>query len=83
MTVSRTMEDRQANTGRLYVAKSRLGRDGMVLPFIMNPATVKVSILKHGEDPIGMFMENNKNKDAAASERFKKLMVGKPKTGTD
>lgn len=45
MTVSRTMEDKQANTGRIFVAKSRLGPDGMIFPFIMNPATVKVSLL--------------------------------------
>jgi archaellum biogenesis ATPase FlaH len=45
MTVSRTMEDKQNNTGRLFVAKSRLGRDGMIYPFVMNPATVKVRLL--------------------------------------
>lgn len=45
MTVSRTMDDKQANTGRLFVAKSRLGPDGMLFPFLMNPSTVKVNLL--------------------------------------
>lgn len=45
MTVSRTMEDKQQNTGRLFIAKSRLGQDGEIYPFIMNPATVKVRLL--------------------------------------
>lgn len=74
MTVSRRAEDKQANTGRLFLAKSRLGSDGMVYPFTLNTSTVKVNILKAGEDPIALFMQNNKNLQQMASERFTKLV---------
>ena len=73
LTVSRKMEDRQANTGRIFIAKSRLGRDGIVYPFVLNTATVKVSILQQGEDPIAMFMENHKYLQQKVGERAEKL----------
>lgn len=73
MTVSRRMEDKQSNCGRLFIAKSRLGRDGVVYPFLLNPATVKVTLLNQGEDPIALFMENNANFKQKVGERFSKL----------
>lgn len=75
-TISRRMEDKQTNSGRLFIAKSRLGRDGMVYPFLMNSATVKVTILNQGDDPIAMFMENNSNMKSVMAERFNKLNKG-------
>ncbi len=45
MTISRRAEDKTTNSGRLWIAKSRLGADGMVFPFVMNGATVKATIL--------------------------------------
>ncbi|MHA2045168.1 MAG: DnaB-like helicase C-terminal domain-containing protein [Candidatus Thorarchaeota archaeon] len=49
MTISRKLEDKSSNTGRLFVAKSRLGQDGMVYPFTMTPATVRVNVLNQFE----------------------------------
>ncbi len=73
MTVSRRMEDKQSNSGRLFIAKSRLGRDGMVYPFILNPATVKVTLLQQGDDPIALFLENRNALNTKVGERFHKL----------
>lgn len=70
VTISRRMEDKQTNSGRIFIAKSRLGRDGVVYPFLMNPATVKVTILPQGEDPIAVFMENRQNVQDKIAERF-------------
>ena len=74
MTISRRMEDKQANGGRLFVAKSRLGQDGVVYPFILNTATVKVELLQEGTDPVALFMENNQNRIQKMQERYKKLI---------
>lgn len=52
MTVSRTPEDKANGTGRLFIAKSRLGEDGKVLPFLFQPATVKVTVLDQTQDPM-------------------------------
>lgn len=45
-SVSRTIEDKTNNGGRVFVAKNRNGGDGMVLPIFMDPATVDIKILE-------------------------------------
>lgn len=52
MTVSRTPEDKHNGTGRLFIAKSRLGEDGKVLPFNFRPATVRVDVLDQDQDAL-------------------------------
>ena len=44
-TVSRTMEDKSANSGRIYIAKNRNGPDGIVYPIFMDTSNVKIRIL--------------------------------------
>lgn len=84
MTISRTMADKQNNTGRLYLAKSRLGQDGMVFPFLLNTATVKVDMLKIGSDPVAVFMENNQARNERMQDRFQKMMGAREKrAGSD
>ncbi len=73
ITISRRMEDKQANCGRIFLAKSRLGDDGMVFPFLLKTSTVKVTVLETGQDPIGMFLDDNKNLAQKLSERYNKL----------
>ena len=41
-SVSRTIEDKQANTGRIFIAKNRNGPDGMVYPIFMDTGTVAI-----------------------------------------
>jgi replicative DNA helicase len=75
MTVSRTMDDKQNNTGRLFVAKSRLGRDGMIMPFIMNPATVKVRLMDENvsiDDILAREVETQRKHMADRFEKFDK-----------
>lgn len=73
ITISRRMEDKQANCGRIFVAKSRLGDDGMVFPFLLKTSTVKVSILETNADPLAAFVDENKNLAQQVSERYNKL----------
>lgn len=77
ITISRRPEDKAMNTGRIFLAKSRLGQDGVVLPFVLNTATVKVNVLQVGVDPVALYLENNKNLQQKASERFNKLQKTK------
>jgi replicative DNA helicase len=74
MTVSRTMEDKQANTGRLFVAKSRLGSDGMVFPFIMNPATVKVNMLMENTNVGELLQEEERKYRERLGEKVDKFL---------
>src|SRR5690606_12139354 len=58
ITVSRTQEDKANGTGKLLVAKSRLGADGMILPFLMNTRNnVRVTVLDQEMDPISSLIQ--------------------------
>ncbi len=56
-SVSRKVEDKMNNTGRLFIAKNRNGIDGVVYPIFMDAANVdikvlpqKISLSSNGED---------------------------------
>lgn len=69
LTISRTAEDKMDGTGKLFIAKSRLGQDGIVLPFLLKTsANVRVSVLDNNEDPISMMMKTS------GEEGMKKFM---------
>ena len=44
-SVSRTIEDKQNNQGKIFIAKNRNGPDGMVYPIFMDTSNVKIKIL--------------------------------------
>jgi replicative DNA helicase len=51
-TVSRTMEDKNSNTGRIYVAKNRNGPDGLLYPIFMDPSNVKIRVLPPSDESV-------------------------------
>lgn len=60
ITISRTPQDKQDGGGRLFIAKSRLGSDGIVLPFLLSTSkNVRVTVLDHNEDAISMMMKTS------------------------
>lgn len=69
LTISRTAEDKMEGTGKLFIAKSRLGQDGIVLPFLLSTSkNIRVTVLDHNEDSISMMMRT------ADEESMKKFM---------
>ena len=44
-SVSRTIEDKQKNLGKIFIAKNRNGPDGMIYPILMDTSNVKIRIL--------------------------------------
>lgn len=44
LTVSRTIDDKQNDGGRIFNAKSRLGKDGQIFPFTLNTAFVRATL---------------------------------------
>jgi hypothetical protein len=42
---SRTIEDKNTNGGRVFIAKNRNGPDGLIFPIFMDPSRVKIKIL--------------------------------------
>lgn len=58
LTISRTPEDKMNGTGKLYIAKSRLGADGIVLPFKLNTKeNIRVDVYDHDISPIDMMVK--------------------------
>ena len=45
-SVSRTVEDKTTNTGRIFIAKNRNGPDGIVFPIFMDTSKVNIKVLK-------------------------------------
>ena len=49
-SISRTIDDKVANSGRLFVAKNRNGPDGLVFPLFMDTANVCIKVLEPSEE---------------------------------
>jgi replicative DNA helicase len=47
-SVSRTVEDKKLNKGRIFVAKNRNGPDGLVYPIKMDTSNVSIKVLSLG-----------------------------------
>jgi len=45
-TVSRTIDDKKTNTGRIFVAKNRFGMDGVICPIMMDTSCVSIKVLE-------------------------------------
>ena len=44
-SVSRTIEDKQNNQGKIFIAKNRNGPDGMIYDIFMDPSSAKIKIM--------------------------------------
>ena len=58
-TVSRTIEDKNTNTGRIFVAKNRNGPDGLIYPIFMDTSNVKIKVLNQTAESITEIMEKS------------------------
>ena len=53
-SLSRTVQDKQSNKGRMFIAKNRNGPDGLVFDAFVDWSVVKISILDRNEGAEGM-----------------------------
>ena len=70
-SVSRTVEDKSANSGRVYVAKNRNGPDGLIYPILMDTSKVSINVL-----PLNTNAEattSTKNQSELLKEKWKKF----------
>ena len=56
--MSRTIDDKATNGGRLFVAKNRNGPDGIVYPIFMDTAAVKIRVFDHVDDSVENIIKN-------------------------
>jgi len=77
-SISRTVEDKTTNGGRIFVAKNRNGPDGLVFPLMMDTSTVKIKVLEpQAEDEfIEVSMKKQKENLVEKYKKFKKTNGG-------
>jgi hypothetical protein len=78
-SLSRTVEDKQSNTGRIFVAKNRNGPDGLVFPVSMHTRNVQIEVLQSTGEEQGVL--SAKDQSEVLKEKYKKFRQSKKKNG--
>ncbi len=77
-TISRTVEDKAANEGRVFVAKNRNGPDGIVFPIFMETKNVCIKVYSSTNETPASVLENSVKKQAEnLREKYKKHLKDK------
>ena len=81
-TISRTMEDKTNNTGRMFVAKNRNGVDGIVYPIEFDTSRVHLKVLPPDEHSTidAVVMKTKQEQDAHLRQKYKKFKANRDKT---
>jgi len=73
-SLSRTIKDKQANTGRMFVAKNRNGPDGLIYPLFMDTSNVKIKVLEPTDETIEDIEKSAlKRQEASLKEKYKQF----------
>ena len=79
-SVSRTVDDKNNNTGRIFIAKNRNGPDGLVYPIFMDPASVKIKVLQPTGETPGEIIENSiKKQEENLKQKYKNFKESRRK----
>jgi replicative DNA helicase len=71
-SVSRTIDDKNNNTGRIFIAKNRNGPDGLVFPIFMDAASVTIKVLQPtGETPAEIIENSAKQQAQNLKDKYK------------
>lgn len=73
-SLSRTIKDKNSNTGRIFVAKNRNGPDGLIYPIFMDTSNVKIKVMPKLQESIEE-LENKSSMQEAKElrEKYKKF----------
>ena len=81
-TISRTIEDKRTDSGRIFVAKNRNGPDGIVYPITMRTSNVHIDVHRHlDEMPEAGVPMSAKDYKQELSEKYKKYTTKGAKNG--
>ena len=77
-SVSRTIQDKNTNGGRIFVAKNRNGPDGLIYPIFMDPARVKIKVLpSDGTTMESAIIKSSVEQRMLLQEKYKKFRKDK------
>jgi len=73
-SLSRTVEDKNQNTGRVFVAKNRFGMDGIIYPVFMDTSKVKIKVFpSNGETPTSVAAKTAKEQSDLLKEKYRQF----------
>ena len=71
-TISRTLDDKKNNTGRMLIAKNRLGPDGIICPIFMDTAAVDIKVFEPTDETKEDIEKNSSKKQMGKlKEKYK------------
>ena len=84
-SISRTIEDKTENKGRMFVAKNRNGIDGIVYPMEIDTAKVHLRVLPPDEHSTidAVVMKTKQEQDEHLRQKYKKFKEERRKTQAD
>ena len=82
-SLSRTVEDKTTNEGRIFIAKNRNGPDGIVYPIFMDTSNVKIKVMANsGLSPNAAVSKTSKQQAQSLKDRYRQFRTTKTK-GTE
>tara|TARA_Y100001963_G_scaffold153348_1_gene239952 strand:- start:3949 stop:5322 length:1374 start_codon:yes stop_codon:yes gene_type:complete len=73
-SLSRTVEDKSTNSGRIFVAKNRNGPDGIIYPIFMDTSCVDIKVFKQAQESIQQIKDNSARDEAKRlKEKYKQF----------
>ena len=73
-SVSRTIQDKTSNGGRVFLAKNRNGPDGLIYPIFMDTATVKINVLpSDGTTMEQVIIKNSAEQQEQLKKKYKEF----------
>jgi hypothetical protein len=73
-SISRTVEDKNTNSGRIFVAKNRNGPDGLVYPIFMDTSNVKIRVSTSAGVTVAQASSQIvKNQSESLKEKYRKF----------
>jgi len=77
-SLSRTIQDKNTNSGRFFIAKNRNGPDGLIYPILMDTAKVKIKVLPStGETVDSVVAKSSKEQGELLKEKYKQFKKGR------
>ena len=71
-SISRTIEDRNTNQGRVFIAKNRNGPDGIVFPIFMDTSNVSIKVLQKKAEEDGSTAVKAQKEKLSAYQMYKR-----------
>jgi len=73
-SLSRTIEDKSTNSGRIFIAKNRNGPDGIIYPIFMDTSCVDIKVFKQAQESIQQIKDNSARDEAKRlKEKYKQF----------